>query len=155
MISEGGSSKITTLELARASTRGGALRLYALLLAFLALRAFGNLALAWGTKHFGEGLALNPLTYLRAMLDPVVAAGVAMLIAGLLTRLALLSVADLSFVLPMTAVGYVISAVFGKIFLHEQVSWKRWLGLALVFAGVAIVGSTSANTTETPKENLP
>ena len=34
-------------------------------------------------------------------------------------RLALLSVADLSFILPMTAIGYVLAAVLGRFFLHE------------------------------------
>jgi uncharacterized membrane protein len=71
-----------------------------------------------------------------------------MLILALLVRMALLSVADLSFVLPMTAVGYVIAAVFGKLFLHEEVSVQRWLGVLLIFAGAALVGSTSQKTTE-------
>ena len=39
------------------------------------LRAFGNLSLAWGTKHFPETLAANPLSYLRAMVSPLVAVG--------------------------------------------------------------------------------
>ncbi|MGH9558239.1 MAG: DMT family transporter [Bryobacteraceae bacterium] len=138
-----------------APARSGAIRLYSLLLLFLAFRAFGNLALAWGTKHLGEGLALNPLAYFRALLNPAIAVGILLLIAGIFARLALLSLADLSFVVPMTAVGYVIAAVFGKFFLNEQVSWKRWLGLALVFAGVAIVGSTSANTTQVESSEPP
>ena len=43
------------------------------------------------------------------MLHPGIAAGVAMLILALLVRLALLSLADLSFILPMTAIGYVLA----------------------------------------------
>src|SRR5579863_1691342 len=128
--------------------RGNAFRAYSLLFAFLALRAFGNLSLAWGTKHLSGALSVDPLSYGRALLDPFVALAIAMLIVALLVRLALLSVADLSFVLPMTAVGYVISALFGKIFLHEQVSPQRWLGVALIFAGAAMVGSTSEKTTK-------
>ncbi len=132
----------------RPAVRGKALRAYGLLLAFLALRAFGNLALAWGTKHLPHGLSANPLSYGLAMLNPFVTLAIAMLIVALLVRMALLSVADLSFVLPMTAVGYVIAAVFGKLFLHEDVSPQRWLGVLLIFAGVALVGSTSQKTTE-------
>ena len=48
----------------------------------------------------------------------------------------------------MTAVGYVISTLLGKVFLHEQVSPERWLGVALIFAGVAMVGSTSEKTNQ-------
>jgi drug/metabolite transporter (DMT)-like permease len=123
------------------------IRTYFLLLTFLALRAFGNLGLAWGTKHFPETLAGNPLVYLRSMLDPAIALGIVMLILALLVRLALLSVADLSFVLPMTAVGYVLAALLGKFFLHEVVSPRRWLAVTLIFAGTALVSATPQSTT--------
>jgi drug/metabolite transporter (DMT)-like permease len=122
--------------------------MYFLLLLFLGLRAFGNLSLAWGTKQLPQTLSGNPTAYIRAMLDPFVAVGIAMLIVALLTRLALLSVADLSFVLPLTAVGYVLAAVLGKFFLHEEVSPQRWLAVILIFAGTALVGSTPQSTTK-------
>lgn len=124
------------------------MKTYSLLAAFVVLRAFGNLALAFGTKHFSESLALNPLSYLRAMLSPFVAAGVAMLILAMLLRMAVLGLADLSFVLPLTAIGYVFAALLGRFILHEQVSPQRWLGTALIFIGVAVVGSTPRNTTK-------
>jgi drug/metabolite transporter (DMT)-like permease len=123
------------------------IRTYLLLLIFLALRAFGNLCLAWGTKHLSETLAADPLVYLRSMLQPAIAFGIVMLIAALLVRLALLSVADLSFVLPMTAVGYVLAALLGRFFLHEVVSPQRWLAVGLIFAGTALVSSTPQSTT--------
>ncbi|MEO8051484.1 MAG: hypothetical protein ABI833_13785 [Acidobacteriota bacterium] len=125
-------------------------RTYSLLAVFVLLRGFGNLSLAWGTKHFPEALAANPLVYLRAMLSPVVAAGVGMLILAMLLRMAVLGVADLSFVLPLTAVGYVFAALLGRFILREEVSPERWLGTALIFIGVALVGSTPQNTTPHP-----
>jgi len=128
------------------STR--AIRTYLLLLLFLALRAFGNLCLAWGTKHLPEKLAADPLVYLRSMMDPFVALGIAMLIVALLARLALLSVADLSFVLPVTSAGYVISTLLGRIFLHEPVSISRWAGAILISLGAALVVSTPEKTTD-------
>ncbi len=90
---------------------------------------------------------MNPALYVRAMLNPFVAIGIAALILAVLARMALLSLADLSFVLPVTAVGYVVTVVIGKTFLHETVSNQRWLGAVLIFAGAALVGSTSRNTT--------
>ena len=78
------------------------------------------------------------------MLNPFVAVGISMLILALLTRLALLSVADLSFVLPLTAIGYILSVLLGKIFLNEHVSRNQWLGTTLIFFGVMLVGSTPA-----------
>jgi drug/metabolite transporter (DMT)-like permease len=130
-----------------ATTPARLVKTYSLLAAFVVLRAFGNLALAFGTKHFSESLALNPLSYLRAMLSPFVAAGVAMLILAMLVRMAVLGMADLSFVLPLTAIGYVFAALLGRFILHEEVSPQRWIGTALIFAGVVVVGSTPQNTT--------
>jgi drug/metabolite transporter (DMT)-like permease len=122
-------------------------RTYFLLVLFLALRAFGNLSLAWGTKHMPETLAADPLVYIRSLLHPGIAMGVAMLILALLVRLALLSLADLSFILPMTAIGYVLAALLGRVFLHETVSPQRWLAVALIFAGAALVSATPQATT--------
>lgn len=124
------------------------LRTYSLLLLFIFLRPVGNLALAWGTKHFPQSLSVDPSVYLRAMLDPFVALGIAMLILSVLTRLALLSLADLSFVLPVTAVGYILATLFGQVFLHESVTAQQWLGTVLIFMGTALVGSTAHNTTK-------
>src|SRR5271169_609165 len=125
----------------------GIARAYAVLALFIALKAVGNLSLAWGMKHFPQVMSASPLPYLRAMLDPFVALGIVALILALLTRMALFSLADLSFVLPVTAVGYIIAVFLGKVFLHETVTQQRWLGTLLIFAGAALVGSTSRNTT--------
>lgn len=125
-----------------------ALRTYWILLCFLAFKAFGNLSLAWGAKHLTQVLSFHPLGYLAAMLNPYIFGGIALLMASLLTRMALFSVADLSFVLPMSSIGYVLSVFFGKVFLHEQVSASRWAGALLIFAATALVGSTPQNTTD-------
>jgi drug/metabolite transporter (DMT)-like permease len=132
----------------------GVLKTYSVLLLFLALKAAGNSSMAWGMKQVPERMSMNPVLYLRAMIEPFVALGIAALILALLTRMALLSLADLSFVLPVTAIGYVIAVFLGKVFLHETVTRQRWLGTLLIFAGAALVGSTSRSTTppaEDPK----
>ena len=128
-------------------SRRGKTRPFALLLLFVFLRPLGNLSLAWGTKHFPQVLSLNPAVYLLAMIDPFVALGIAMLILALLTRMALLSLADLSFVLPVTSIGYVLAALFGRLFLHECVTGQQWAGTVLIFMGTGLVGSTTHNTT--------
>ncbi len=81
------------------------------------------------------------------MLDPLVALGIALLILWLLSRMALLSWADLSYVLPVTAAGYVLNVAAGRVFLGEHVSLARWAGALLIVAGVALVSSTSIRTT--------
>lgn len=119
---------------------------YRLLAMSLILRPFGNLCLAWGTKHFPQVLAMNPVVYIRAMLNPYVALGICMLILVTLLRVALLSLADLSFIVPLTSMGYIVSTLLGKFFLHEQITPSRWLGIVLIVLGTVVVSSTSHKT---------
>lgn len=126
--------------------RASKLRIFLLVLAVIAFNAFGNLALAWGMRHIPQAAGFHPSHYLEAMLNPFVALGIVLLILWLLTRMALLSWADLSFVLPLTGVGYILAALLGHVFLNESVSGEHWLGAFLVFAGTALVGSTEQQT---------
>ncbi len=73
--------------------------------------------------------------------------GTTLLILWLLSRMTLLGWADLSYVLPVTSIGYVLSAVLGKVFFGEQVTWQRWLGTVFIVIGIIFVGLTAANTT--------
>jgi drug/metabolite transporter (DMT)-like permease len=127
--------------------KGSAVKTWSVLLFFLALKAAGNSSMALGMKQIPEQMSIDPTLYIRAMLNPFVAMGVIALILALLTRMALLSLADLSFVLPVTAIGYVLAVIIGRTFLHEVVSWQRWAGTLLIFGGALLVGTTSRNTT--------
>lgn len=82
----------------------------------------------------------------NSFVSPLVLGGVALLIVWTLARMTLMSWADLSYILPITAIGYVLSAVAGKVFLAEQISSIRWMGTLLIFAGVVLVGRTQAET---------
>ena len=114
---------------------------------FLALvivcQPLGNLSLTIGMKHRPLD---SPLDYLAAIFTPYVAVGIAQLIVWLLSRMALLSWADLSYVLPLTAIGYIITAIVGRIVLNEQISASRWSGTVLIVAGTALVGMTDSRT---------
>jgi uncharacterized membrane protein len=108
--------------------------------------AVGDLSLAWGMRHTDAIVGINPLDYVRAMLNPFVAVGIVLLILWLLTRMALFSWADLSFVVPVTSMGYVLAAVLGVLFLSEIVTPIHWAGTLLIFAGTTLVGSTQPKT---------
>ena len=104
---------------------------------------FGNLSLTVGMKH--RNLA-SPLDYLTAIFTPYVALGIVLLIVWLLARMALLSWADLSYVLPVTALGYIATAVIGRYILLERISPLRWSGTLLIVAGTSLVGMTKPRT---------
>ena len=98
----------------------------------------------------------TPLAYIAALFQPWAALGVVLLITWMLSRMTLLSWADLSYVMPVTSVGYVLVAVEGKLLLHEEISLKRWAGIVLIMAGVALVGGgTSVQTAHRGGELAP
>jgi len=107
----------------------------------------GNFSLSWGMRRNGPRVFDSPLGYIRALFDPWVAAGVCLLLLWMLSQMALLSWADLSFVLPVTSAGYVLAAIAGRVFLHEQISPARWAGVSLIMTGVMLVGRTAHSTT--------
>jgi drug/metabolite transporter (DMT)-like permease len=131
----------------QAAKRPGA-HVYRLILLVTILKPLSNLFLAWGMRGLPAMLATHPASILRALFDPLVMIGIAMQIVWLLMRMSLLSVADLSFVLPVTAAGYVISTLLGREVLHEEVSAARWVGAVLISAGTALVASTPRETTD-------
>lgn len=108
---------------------------------------FGNFFMKLGLP---EPLT-SPGEYITVLFRPTVALGVSLLILWTLTRMALFSWADLSYVVPVTAIGYALVAIVGKVLLHEEISTKRWMGIALIVAGVALVGGGTPQTA--PRES--
>ena len=104
---------------------------------------FGNFLLKRGMPAQLEA----PLGYITVLFRPPVALGVVLLILWLMSRMALLSWADLSYVLPVTSMGYVLVALAGRVLLHEQISARRWTGIALIMTGVALVSGGTAPQT--------
>ncbi len=76
------------------------------------------------------------------------------LVIWMLSDLALLSRADLSFVLPVTASAYVLVALGGHFLLRDHISWERWTGIVLITVGVILAEETPARTTKGPPESL-
>jgi drug/metabolite transporter (DMT)-like permease len=99
--------------------------------------ALGNFALARGMRGRATSSAMD---YLAAIFAPWVMLGISLLILWLLSRMALLSWADLSYVLPVTSLGYVASAFIGRFFLDEKITPDRWAGTLLIVAGTVLVG---------------
>jgi drug/metabolite transporter (DMT)-like permease len=87
---------------------------------------------------------------LRAMTNGWVLAGVLLLLVFFVAHAIVLSWADLSYVLLVTAIGYVLVAVLSRQFLGETISALRWAGTVVITAGVMLVGSTPISTVIAP-----
>lgn len=82
----------------------------------------------------------------RAFQSGAVWAGMMLLMLFLISFMLVLSWADYSYVMPASAVSYVIVALLGIFFLGEHVPFQRWVGIAFICAGAALVGRTSPVT---------
>ncbi len=101
----------------------------------------GNFSLSWGMKH---PLGWTPIGIapVDSLLSPWVLLGILLLAVWTLARVTLLSWADLSFVLPVTSIGYVLNALAGYFLLGEMISWPRWIGTALILSGTILTAAT-------------
>lgn len=117
------------------------LRKYLVLAAVVLFGSCGDVCLGRGMRDFGPVTAANWSHLSAALLDPWVLGGICLLLLFFGSYLSALSWADLTYVLPATALSYVVMALLAKVFLHENVTLQRWLGIALVTAGVGFVAS--------------
>jgi drug/metabolite transporter (DMT)-like permease len=109
----------------------------------VAATTVGEVLQAMGMRHHGEihdfrpgaiGKAAALLVRNRFVIGSVLAMAV-----SFFAYMGLLTVSDLSFAVPATAVTYVLETVLAKYVLKERVSWLRWAGASLVVCGVALV----------------
>ena len=105
--------------------------------------AAGDVFLTRGMKQIGDVSALNRLQLFQTTkqifgnLNFIL--GVVCLAVSFFSFLTVLSWADLSFVVPATAIVYVVTVLGAKFFLHEQIDRMRWAGTLFVCLGVALI----------------
>jgi drug/metabolite transporter (DMT)-like permease len=111
----------------------------------------GDTLLSLGMKQVGEIRFGAPVLMWHELLRILGTGSIWLGIAGLLSffvcYLLLLSWADFSFVMPATASVFVVVPLLGAFLLHEHVSATRWVGVAIICIGVALVSRTPAATT--------
>ncbi len=105
--------------------------------------AFGQILVRRGMLQVGslENYAPLALTgyFWNAACNPYVIAGTVLNTVFYLLFLAALSWTDVTVALPMTALEYAFAAVLAMAILNEQVPPMRWMGVALVIAGVVLI----------------
>jgi drug/metabolite transporter (DMT)-like permease len=103
----------------------------------------GDIAVTHAMKRIGEVKNFAPRALLgvlcRFLQSGWAWLGIALMALAFFSLLALLSWADVSFVVPATAANYIVGGLGAKFLLKERVSKARWAGMLLVAAGVAMV----------------
>jgi drug/metabolite transporter (DMT)-like permease len=119
-----------------------------LILAFVSVSVpLGDASLSRGMRGMPPISVGHPLTLIGAVFTPWITLGIVLLIGYFASYLTALSWADLTFVMPATALGNVFVALLAHFWLHENISWMRWAGIVLITIGVGFVANGPANTT--------
>jgi drug/metabolite transporter (DMT)-like permease len=125
---------------------------YLILLCIMLTASVGDTLLRRGMKQVGP-VDLHHLGLLwLALFNPFVDIGIILLIGFFACYMTALSWADLTFVMPATAFGYVVIALLSHFWLHEHLSLYRWLGIALITCAVGFVANGPSRT-EHPRLN--
>jgi drug/metabolite transporter (DMT)-like permease len=116
---------------------------FVLIAIIVAATTVGEVLQALGMRHHGEIHDFRPGALGRAaallVRNQYVIGSVVAMAVSFFAYMGLLTIADLSFAVPATAVTYVLETVLAKYVLKENVNWLRWAGASLVICGVALV----------------
>ena len=103
----------------------------------------GELCISHAMKSLDVITGFHPSSLLRFFLKaacvPSMWCGIALMTVAFFSLLAMLSIQEVSFVVPITALSYLTGAIGATAFLGERISQERWLGLTLVCLGVTVV----------------
>jgi drug/metabolite transporter (DMT)-like permease len=107
----------------------------------------GDFFLKVGMSQIGHVHWTEPWILIAALFNPWVALGTVILIVFFISLMDALSWADLTYVMPATALGYVLTALVSAWILHEHVSVYRWIGVVVISLAVGVVTGGKAKTT--------
>lgn len=103
----------------------------------------GELSVTRTMKGIGEVHNFSPRNLLRVILRAFRSGwmwlGLSLMALSFFALLTLLSWENVSFVVPVTALSYVLGAFGGKFLLGERIEARRWIGVVLVCVGVLLV----------------
>jgi drug/metabolite transporter (DMT)-like permease len=123
---------------------------YLILLAVMLTASVGDTLLSHGMSQVGP-VDLHHLGLLfHALSNVYVIAGIVLLIGFFASYMTALSWADLTFVMPATAFGYVVVALLSRFWLHEHLSLYRWAGILLIVCAVGFVAGGPSRTEHEP-----
>ena len=101
---------------------------------------FGDISLAMAMKEIGP-VDFSDLggVLVKILTPPGIWPGLLLMATFFFLWLLVLSFADLSFALPLTALTYVFSGLLVGPMLGEVVSPTRWAGMLLITVGVVVI----------------
>ena len=106
------------------------------------LGALAQISLKYGMKNVDTyGLTLQKLlkVIISSFFQPFILLGISLYIISMIIWLVVLSRVELSYARPLVALGFILVIIFSWVFLHEQISIIRIIGVFLIAVGVFCV----------------
>jgi uncharacterized membrane protein len=118
-------------------------KILVILIAGLVCEAIGVVFLSKGLKQIGEVKQVNASEIWRIVkaggTNPSILLGVGLEAAFFVALLVLLSRSDVSFIWPLTAMGFVLTTLTAKFLLQEEIPPMRWVGVLLIMLGAGLI----------------
>lgn len=118
-------------------------KLIIILISGLICEAVGVVFLSKGLKQIGEVTTINAgeiaRLVMRGVTNPNILLGVLLEAIFFGTLLVLMKAGDVSFVWPLTSLGFVLTTLAARFILHEQVTALRWSGVILIVLGAGLI----------------
>jgi len=103
----------------------------------------GELCISRAMKGIGEIHDFRPRSLIRfvgrALCLRWTWAGIFLMSLGFFSLVAILSFDEVTFVVPFSALSYVVGALGARVMLGEKITQHRWIGIAAVTLGVVLV----------------
>jgi drug/metabolite transporter (DMT)-like permease len=123
---------------------------YLVLLCVMLTASIGDTFLSHGMSQVGQVDMQHLGLLLHALTNVWVIAGIVLLIGFFASYMTALSWADLTFVMPATAFGYVVVALLSHFWLHEHLSLSRCAGIVMIVCAVGFVANGPSRTEHEP-----
>jgi len=121
--------------------KGGKMDVLFLVFICVGMGVIGQLGMKKGMTTIGNIEVKDILStrIFEVVFQKYVFIGMLFYVLSSLLWLVILSKAELSFVYPLISIGYIITAIFGKFFFNENLSFFRLFGILLICGGVYMI----------------
>lgn len=123
------------------------IKLFLLIISCVTIGALAQLAMKIGMSNpavqttLASGIGANIV--LTILQNPLVIGGLFAYVVGAGLWLIVLSKADLSLVFPFSGLGFILTMLFGWLFLNENVGFDRFIGTLIIAFGAYLVAKSS------------